>query len=389
MAVRLLYGEISDLCVGKPKLGWISASASISEALSALKASGDTQLSVWECTGESANGRWICVGKFSVADVILYLCREINLADPFKAFEAPVSDILPKAEFPIVRHLEADSSLLEAIECILEGTQNLVIPITNHRTTDARKKSFIRKKVLKCDCLNRHLHCCWLTQEDMVRYLLNSIGVFSPIPTLTVESLDAIDSDIITLPYYKAASSALAQFSRALAQQKPIAVVDDENRLIGEISPVALARCNITTAAAIMTLSVADLMAYIEYSEPPEDLVQLIKMRLEGKNLVGMMELMDEFFHTSKAPSSYSPCSSDDESLSSSIDISKNGGWGRHSSTTRWEVVVCGPGSSLVAVMFQALANQVPCVWVVEEDQTLVGAVTLAGILEALSNVAP
>lgn len=105
MALRSLSAEVSDLCIGKPELKWIAATASIAEALAALKASGEIYISVWIC---SQNAACACVGKFSAADVILFLCREENLADPFKALQTPVCDILPKG-IPIVRRVAPNS----------------------------------------------------------------------------------------------------------------------------------------------------------------------------------------------------------------------------------------------------------------------------------------
>ncbi|KAL8460356.1 hypothetical protein ACS0TY_032044 [Phlomoides rotata] len=366
MALRFLNREVSDLCLGKPELKCVAATATISDAVSALKSTGDSYISVWVC---GANGSCVCVGKFCVADVILFLCREENLAQPFKALEAPVSDILPKG-FPIVRHLESNSSLLEAIDYMLEGTQNVVIPIQNHSINNSRKRFGH----------NDH-ECCWLTHEDVVRFLLNSVGSFSPIPTFTVEALNLIDCDIMTITYSKPAFSALAYFQRALTEQKSVAVVDEENRLIGEISPSTLACCDETAASAIMALSAMDLMTYIDCGGPPEKLVQLVKVRLEERSLGGLADMMDELFQPS-ASSSSSCSSSDDESVSGRNGwASRNRESGRYNVARRCEAIVCSPGSSLVAVMIQALAHRVSCVWVVEEDRTLVGIVTLAGIL--------
>ncbi|GFQ05605.1 CBS domain-containing protein cbsx5 [Phtheirospermum japonicum] len=316
-----------------------------------------------------------------MADAILFLCREGNLADPFKALESPLSHILPKGS-PIVRHLEPNSSLLDAIDCILEGTQNLVIPIQNHYTNS--RKNFPNRQPPASTCTRHNGHkYCWLTQEDVVRFLLNSLGAFSPIPTFTIDSLNITDHDIMTITYNEPASSALPYFRRALTEQTSIAVVDEQNRLIGEISPFALSCSNETAAGAIMALSAVDLMTYIECGRPPEDLVQLVKTRLRERNLVGMVEMIDEFLHT-PAFSSSSSCSSDDESGS----IGLRGGSGRKYSTRRSEAIVCGPRSSLVAVMIQALAHRVSCVWVVDEGYSVVGAVTFAGILKVFGNVA-
>ncbi|KAK4485190.1 hypothetical protein RD792_007807 [Penstemon davidsonii] len=382
MAVRLLSGEVSELCLGKPELRWIPAAATVSDALTALKRSGDSHVSVWSCgSGSSANSACVCVGKISITDVILFLCKEENLADPFKAFQVAVSDILPKGS-PVIRHLEPNSSLLEAMDYILEGTQNLVIPIQNRMNSNSRKKFLNKPSAFTCDRHNGHQQYCWLTQEDVVRFLLNSIGAFSPIPTCTIESLNVIDHDIMTVNYNEPASSAISYFYRAVAEQTSVAVIDEDNKLIGEISPFTLACSDETAAAAIMALSAGDLLAYIDCGGPPEDLVQYMKKSLEERNLGGMLELMDEFFHSLMSSSS-SSCSSDDESLST-----RNVGTVRYYPARRSEAIVCSPRSSLVAVLIQALAHRVSCVWVVEEDHTLVGNVTFAAMLKVFRNVA-
>lgn len=271
-------------------------------------------------------------------------------------------------------------SVLEAIDYIVEGTQNLVIPIQSHRINNARKRFVNRQS--SCSRYNDH-ECCWLTQEDVVRFLLNYVGAFSPEPASKIESLNVIDRHIMTITCDKPASSALPYFHRAMTEQKSIAVVDEENRLIGEISPSALAYCDETAAAAIMALSAMDLIAYIDCGSPPENLVRMVKSRLGERNLSGMVEMVDEFVHSSLPSSSSSSCSSDDESV-----LSRSRGSSRHYVANRCEPIVCSPQSSLLAVMMQALAYRVSCVWVVEEDHTLVGAVTFAGILSVFLGIA-
>ncbi|MCE3050344.1 hypothetical protein HAX54_047012 [Datura stramonium] len=77
--------------------------------------------------------------------------------------------------------------------------------------------------------------------------------------------------------------------------------------------------CNVVTIRyhdpAIMTLTAGDLMAYIDCGGPPEDLIELVKVRLQEKKLRAVLELMDEEFSLSSSPSSSasSSCSSDDE----------------------------------------------------------------------------
>lgn len=262
---------------------------------------------------------------------------------------------------------------------MLEGTQNLVIPIENHLSRNPRKK-FMNKPAPFCSAPHNGREYCWITQEDVLRFLLNSISVFSPIPTFTIESLNMIDHDIMTVHYNEPASPVLDCISRSLMEQTSVAVIDENGRLIGEISPFTLACCDETVAAAIATLSAGDLMAYIDCGGPPEDLIQLVKRRLVEKNLHGMLDLMEEC-STSPLPSSSS--SSEDESAAPG----KYGGSVRYSPGRRSEAIVCYPWSSLVAVMIQALAHRVSCVWVVEEDHTLVGHVTFESMLKVFRSV--
>ncbi|KAL0363331.1 UNVERIFIED_CONTAM: CBS domain-containing protein CBSX5 [Sesamum calycinum] len=293
----------------------------------------------------SASGRVAEAGPMALAFVweILRggfhsLPGQENLTHPFKAFEAPVSDVLPKG-------------------------------FTHCQTFGSQFQEY-----------------CWLTQEDVVRFILNSVGAFSPIPTCTIDSLNIINHDIMMVPYDKPVSSALGYFHWALIEQTSVAVVDEQNRLIGEISPSTLACCDETAAAAIMALTAMDLMTYIDSGGPPEDLVQLVKMKLEEKKLEGMAELMDDFCESSLSSS----CSSDDEYgfSKNGWPSSRSGGSNRSYPGRRSEAIVCSRGSSLVAVMIQALAHRVSCVWVMEEDRTVVGNVTFAGMLRVFRSCA-
>jgi len=108
----------------------------------------------------------------------------------------------------------------------------------------------------------------------------------------------------------------------------------------------------------------------------PEDLVQLVKVRVEERNLSEL--LLDEtglcswsFFSSS--------CSSDEDSCSG-----KNWKLGGYSGRVgrRFEAMVCYRWSSLVAVMIQALVHRVSYVWVVEVDGTLMGIVSFQAMLK-------
>ncbi|KAE7995645.1 hypothetical protein FH972_000419 [Carpinus fangiana] len=389
MAVSILAREVSDLCLGKPALRCLSVSATVADALSALKRLGESYLSVWSCCHnassrtKSAAGSddCRCVGKVCMVDIICFLCTPENLGSPAAALQSSVSVLIPKTSAGNVRHLDPHSSLVEAIDLILEGAQNLVIPIPRQsRSTNSRKK-LLNKAASFNSTLHNTREYCWLTQEDLIRYLLNSIAVFSPTPINPINTLNVIDAEnILAVQYDDPALPALPLISQSLVNQTSVAIVDVDGKLIGEISPFTLNSCDESFAAAIATLSAGDLMAYIDCGGPPEDLVQLVKDRLEERNLGAALELMDEESTITSLSSSSMCSSSSDEEFGSG----KSGRLGGYSArlVRRSEAIVCYPWSSLVAVMIQALAHRVSYVWVVEEDGSLAGIVTYAGMLK-------
>nr|DAD37496.1 TPA_asm: hypothetical protein HUJ06_008137 [Nelumbo nucifera] len=191
----------------------------------------------------------------------------------------------------------------------MEGAQNLVVPIQGRINS--------RKKLLQKSSFGPTLHngreFYWLTQEDVIRFLLSSINIFSPIPAQSIDSLGIIGTEVLAIRYHNPTYSAADLISNSLSQQTSIAVIDDDGNLIREIFPYTLASCDKTIVAAITTLSIGDLMAYINYNSLPEALVQVVKARLKERKLEGMLELLEEF-----SPSSSSSCSSGKESSSSS-----------------------------------------------------------------------
>ncbi|XP_031268302.1 CBS domain-containing protein CBSX5-like [Pistacia vera] len=376
MAVSLLSNEVSDLCIGKPALRGISVvSATVGDALSALKRFGETYISVWSCDHSQRRRKAItngedpckCISKICMVDIVCFLCKEENLLNLASALEAPVSVLLPKAS-GIVRHLEPNASLLDAINLMLEGAQNIVIPLP-------RRKKFVQKPSLE-STLHNDREYCWLTQEDIIRYFLNSIGVIGSTSNHPINSLNIIDnSDILAIHYDEPATLALPFIAQSHITQTSVAVVDDYGKLVGDISPFALNSCDETVVAAIATLSVDDLMAYVDCGKPPKDLVQVVKKRLEERNMGAFVELMEDDWGIS------SSCSSDDEDSVSSGRSGRSGGYYARV-VSRSEAIVCYPWSSLMAVIIQALARRVSYVWVVDEDGTLAGIVTFARILK-------
>ncbi|KAF7145822.1 hypothetical protein RHSIM_Rhsim04G0019700 [Rhododendron simsii] len=375
MAVGLLDSEVADLCLGKPPLRPLSASATITDALSALKTSDDGFLSVWKCDQYSSenSGECLCVGKVCMVDVVCYLCKPENLTSPSSAMDSPVSALLPEVPGR-VRHVEPHLSLLEAIDLILQGAQNLVVPI----------KSNSRKTLQKSSHCGREF--CWLTQEDIIRFLLSSIGLFSSIPALSISTLGLISTNFSSVGSHSPASLAMGVISDSLADQTAVAVLDDNGVLIGEISPFSLACCDESIAAAFMTLSAGDLMAFTCCGSPPEEFVRVMKTRVKEMNLEGMLE---ELRVSSNIPSIFPSSSSDDESSSQNTPLPSPGWYSRSCSYSakvmrRAEAVVCHQGSSLAAVMVQAIAHRVNYVWVIDEDRSLVGIVTFSNMLRVL-----
>ncbi|OMO77884.1 hypothetical protein COLO4_24981 [Corchorus olitorius] len=166
--------------------------------------------------------------------------EEENLSNPATAFQAPLSILIPKVP-GVVRHLEPNARLVEAMDLILEGAQNLAF--------------------------------------------------FCPTPNNPINSLGIIDTqNILAVHYDDPASSALPLISQSLQTLTSVAIVDNDGKFIGEISPFRLNSCDEDVAAAIATLSVGDLMAYIDCGGWPEDLVQLVKERLQEKNLEQALE---------------------------------------------------------------------------------------------------
>ncbi|KAK6917527.1 CBS domain [Dillenia turbinata] len=380
MAVGFLGHEVSDLCLGKPALRSLPLTATLSDAVSALKRSGETSLSVWSCDHSyECECQCECVGKISMVDIICFLCRDENLNRVSSVFQSPISLLLDKDSSSVVRHVEPHSSLLEAIDFMLEGAQNLVVPIES-RISKSSKKTLAKGPSFGSTLHNGHEYC-WITQEDVVRFLLNSISAFAPVASLSIELLGIIDTDTLAIPYYQPAYAAIEAIALSSKHQTSVAIVDEQGCLIGEISPYMLACCDETVAAAMATLSAGDLMAYMDYVGPPDELVHLVKTRLQEKNLKPMLNLMEEF-PLSSSLSSSSCSSSDDEEIS----VLRRGMSASYSArrVRKSEALVCHPKSSLVAVLIQALAHRVNYIWVIEDDCTLTGIVTYSGMLKVI-----
>ncbi|CAN4087384.1 unnamed protein product [Withania somnifera] len=383
MAAHLLAHEVADLCLGKPPLRSLSVTATIGEALASLRSCEENCISVWDCNHFQNVDDCICVGKICMVDIICFLCKKESVNSPSLALKSSVTALLPKDSL-LVRHVQPSTSLLEAIDLILQGAQNLVVPIETRFSGSSRRKLLQKSSSTKSCTLHNGREFCWLTQEDVIRYFLSSIGFFSPLPTTSIDALGIISKEFLSIGYHASASSATEAISRSLVDQTSVAIVDEDGLLIGEISPFTLACCGETVAAAITTLTAGELLAYIDCGGPPDDIVRVVKARLKERNFKGMLE---EFEIDPSDISSNSSLS--DEELPSPTSSRSSGG-GRYNKSSsysarmvrRAEAIVCYPGSSLVAVMVQSIAHRVNYVWVIEEDCNVVGIVTFANMLQ-------
>ncbi|KAH0937735.1 hypothetical protein HID58_005196 [Brassica napus] len=392
MAITLLSHEVSDLCIGKPPLRCLSAvTATVADAIAALKSSDDPFLSLWSCNHDETNDDddnkkcdCECLGKICMADVICYLSKFDNkVLSLYSAFNASVSVLLPKCR-SIVVHVQSSCKLAKAIDLITGGAQNLIVPIQTKR---GQHKVPTRNAVVSLTTTTtthkNSRQFCWITQEDIIRFFLGSISVFSPLTSMSISELGVINSTraFLAVDYYSSAASAITAISLAIANNISVLVVDGgcdvveypRIALIGEILPMTLACCDETAAAAVATLSAGELVTYIEGSGPLESHVRVVRNRLEEKGMVGLISLVD----------SLSGSSLSDEESPTGRTKSYGRSVSRAARMARKSVaIVCNRESSLMAVMIQAIAHRVSYVWVVDEDGCFIGMVTFVDILK-------
>lgn len=374
MAVSLPSYEVSDLCIGKPPLRRLPQSATVAEALVSLKLCGESYLSVWaENPPVSAphsaakGGAAVFMGKICMVDVICHLCGGDNTDDPSSALSSPVSVLLAEGSAGLVSVVDRRSSVVHALDAILDGAQNLLVPLRA-----AGKKS-------TADAV---AHCS-LAPEDFVRFFLGSIGAFSSVSALCIGSLGLVRPSTLAVRYDAPALSAVPLLKAAVAAQTAVAVVTGDGELLGEISPSMLAACDETVAAAVASLSAVELMGYASCgADPPAEAAEVVKARLRQRGMVGMLELLDEGDASSMSSGRSSGSSSSDEETSKPARTKPAGRRRRRSAGRLEETVMCRPSSSLVAVMMQALAHRVNYVWVTEDNYKLAGVVTFTDMLK-------
>lgn len=253
----------------------------------------------------------------------------------------------------------------------------MVVPICKRSTPLGRKKHSIS------------FDFCWLTPEDFVRFFLNNIALLSPTPTLPISSLGIIRPAEYTIHHRAPAISAVPLLRAAVAAQLSVAVLSDDGRLVGEISPHTLSLSDESAAAAIAALPSGDLISFLDcLISPPISTIRTIKSELKSQNLLGMLELLEPDVSSSNSLTGSASSSSSESSGCDSSDeeptirrVRRNGSYTARMGRKGEEAIVCHEWSSLVAVMVQALAHRVGYIWVVDEEYGLIGIVEFLDIL--------
>lgn len=113
--------EVSDLSLGKPPLRSISITDTVADALNAIKRSGESYISVWNChhsinkkphqtlIKENFEFHCKCIGKVCMVDIICFLCKPENLSSPAAALRSPVSILLSDDSSSLVRHIQPNA----------------------------------------------------------------------------------------------------------------------------------------------------------------------------------------------------------------------------------------------------------------------------------------
>ncbi|XP_048533182.1 CBS domain-containing protein CBSX5-like [Triticum urartu] len=378
MAASILSHVVSDLCIGKPAVRVLPPSTPIAAALATLRAGADPFVFVDAAPPDAKKAAALSVVKVSVAEILCYVCGDGgNLGDPAAALRRPVSVLTAVVgDHGVTRRVDPQTSLLDAIDALLaNNSHSLLVPLHAR----ARKK---------------HHHAsagyCVLTQQDIVRHLFGSISLFAPVAALSVASLGLVRRDDAHAVHVDDdALDAIPLLQRSIGHGTAVAVVADDDALVGEICPGVLGSCDDveSVSAAFAALSAGDAMTYIDcYFSPPEFLLRSIRAELTDKGLHAMCDLMDAAYTTDVAALSSSSTSSDEECLPLAPARRARK---MSSGSFRWrsteDVAACHAGSSLVAVMAQALAHRVGHVWVVDElTGALVGVVSCADVLAVL-----
>jgi hypothetical protein len=377
--------QAGDLAVGKPALHKFPCTLTVGDALKHLKASHDSDLTLWEelcplslkpLPKSSARESTItvqdpsqvskeslrrCVGRIGMVDIICFLARDESLADQAAALNTPALAIVSDTAFAI-QHVDSRTKLIDALAHILDGAQHLVVTIDRSISTRLARYNSLPKPVRR---------------GAPPKSLDASFSL--PPRLLTPQEHCCITTDTLTIDANADAISVLPFLKKAAREMTAVAVVEEELKLVGEISPFTMKKCDEKAALALATLSVREFLSL------PSTL-HLVEARLSTK----MENLQEALLSDSDSPVCFpSPLSTStvyslDSGEESSSDEEAFGFVRSRSSHFSRPPNVCRPWSSLVAVMAQALTHRVGYIWVTDEENSLLGIVTYLDIIHCI-----
>ncbi|KAL2634782.1 hypothetical protein R1flu_006261 [Riccia fluitans] len=322
--------KIGDLAMTKGRVISVPETATVLDVLHTLTANNITAVAVagsanhWVGAGGTyiTEGQTQYIGIVSVLDVVLHIAD--NVSSPRKDMDILAVNIIGQSdESRTLWTLSPNTTLLEAMEPLSKGVHRFLVPVggmADPSVTGAETVESAPKFV-------------FLTQTDIVRFLLQNLDMLGPVVGRTVESLGLIDSGIP--PLAVPANMALVDVLRLMRKE-------------GGLTAVAV---------------VAPMNGITPGSQPKP---------MRGGQILGTLSASD---FRGLGPDSLRTLT--DFSVSQFL-MTMSG------AKTPRAPVTCRPTTPLGTMMGSAITSKVHRVWVVNDDGWLVGVVTFSDIIRAV-----
>ncbi|XP_042464821.1 CBS domain-containing protein CBSX6-like isoform X1 [Zingiber officinale] len=336
-----------DLTLGKTELVEFSEAETLEAAVRAIAASPEATIPVWrkrspaeDAAGIPCSDRFL--GMINSLEVAAFLAR--TGGDHDRAMRTPVSEVVTPNP-SLLKEVDPRVRLVDVLEVMKTGVRCLLVRKSSGGLESIATKASDNARPSTSSSSHHDDRFCCLSREDVVRFLIGHLGALAPIPLSSISSLGAFS------PHYshiEASSPAMRAIAKMPNDPCAIAVVetnpDGTHRILGDISAYKLWKCDCPAAAwALRCLSAGQFGMGVEDGD------------------------------------------------SSRAEDASNGGAGGRPRSMRWgasKPLRCKDTSSLAAVMAQMLSHRATHVWVVDaesEDDTLVGVVSYADILDAVA----
>ncbi|KAL3693039.1 hypothetical protein R1sor_006690 [Riccia sorocarpa] len=322
--------KIGDLAMTKGRVISVPDTATVLDVIRSLTENNVTAVAVagsanhWVGAGGTyiTEGQSQYIGIVSILDVVLHIAD--NVSSPTKDIDILAVNIIGQSdESRTLWTLSPNTTLLEAMEPLSKGVHRFLVPVggmtdpsvTGPETTESAPK-FV-----------------FLTQSDIVRFLLQSLDMLGPVVGKTVESLGLINSGIP--PLAVPANMPLVDVLRLMRQE-------------GGLTSLAV---------------VAPMDGTTPGSQPKP---------MRGGKILGTLSASD---FRGLGPDSLKTLT--DITVSQFL-VNMSG-----QSSPR-PPVTCLPTTPLATVMGSAITSKVHRVWVVHDDGWLAGVVTFTDIIRAV-----